>query len=660
MIVTDHFVFIHMHKTGGQTLNDIIKRCLADSREIGYHFPRSETPAEFENSPVVGFVRNPWDWYVSWYAFNRRPTVNNQLFNVISNSGLSEFKTTVTNLINLGSDSDASKMYRDDLVSMLPESLEGNRAAGLTKESIRGFSSNETGYYSWLFERMLGDDQDGRTHIGRFENYENDFLSIMQHLGVRETEKIRKAFESSGRVNVSRHTHYSHYYDDELRDLVAQKERGLIEKFGYEFESIKPPGVVYSFPADLYAGGNGRFHKLLNRQNNFLKLHHNFDVGPLRRRIEQIPDSAWLESEREKLFAVHKHTQSIMLVHFEDFKHERPEYSDLYYEMQDELKPLVDYVAAYYRNNGFIVRLLLAKLLGGGKIPHHTDSGYSLLNCHRVHVPVVTNEGVLFTVGGEQINMRVGEFWEINNGADHAVTNSSDEDRVHIIIDWMPNHAGEPLEDVLVPDDAKGTAGQGVPVETIDAMIARAYQVHQSGQAARAESLYRQILHADDDNVIANNLFGLLCMQLKRFDEAVYHIEKALSVSPNDAQAHSNLGIALKDLGRNEEAEKHFHESLKIDPNNPKVYNNLGAIYMMLNRIDDAIHCYRYALKIQPAFAEALFNLGSALIAKRQFAEAADVLQKCLTLRPDIAACRSKLEQALRGMRDQDRAAQGQ
>ena len=25
MIITEHFVFIHMHKTGGQTLNDIIQ-----------------------------------------------------------------------------------------------------------------------------------------------------------------------------------------------------------------------------------------------------------------------------------------------------------------------------------------------------------------------------------------------------------------------------------------------------------------------------------------------------------------------------------------------------------------------------------------------------------------------------------------------------------
>ncbi|MCH7637561.1 MAG: hypothetical protein IIA12_07845, partial [Proteobacteria bacterium] len=314
MIITDRFVFIHMHKTGGQTLNDIIKQCIADSRDIGYHIPRSEIPAESTELPVVGLVRNPWDWYVSWYAFNRRPKINNQLFNVVSDSGQSNFKSTVTNLINLGSDSAASKIYRDDLISILPESLDANRAAGLTKESIREFSSDETGYYSWLFERMLGNTQDGRSYVGQFENLQEDFLAIMKQLSVNETEALKTKLEMSERRNVSRHSHYSHYYDNELRDLVASKERGLIEKYGYEFECIKPPDAVYDYPADMYTGANKEFRKLLGRESNFLQLHHDFDVEELRKKIEEIPAGRWLESERERLFAVHKDTQSVLLV----------------------------------------------------------------------------------------------------------------------------------------------------------------------------------------------------------------------------------------------------------------------------------------------------------------------------------------------------------
>jgi tetratricopeptide (TPR) repeat protein len=654
MIITESFVFIHMHKTGGQTLNDIIKRCIPDNRVIGYHYPRCEIPPEFAKLPVVGLVRNPWDWYVSWYAFNRMPKVRNQLFNVVSDSGQGTFKSTITNLINLGSDSSTSKLYRNDLIRMLPESLDGNQGVGLTKASIRDFSTNETGYYSWLTDRMLGNANDDQTFIGRFENLQDDFLAIMERLSVKEAETLKADLGKRERKNVSRHSHYSHYYDDELQDLVARKEQGLIENFDYEFQSMKPPGVTYDYSAELYAGADKGFRKLLGRESNFLQLHHDFDVEALRNKIEQIPADKWLESGREKLFAVHKDTQSLILVLFEDFKHKQPDYLEPYFDLQDELKPVVDHIAGYYQNNGFIVRVLLAKLLAGGKIPHHTDAGFSLLNCHRVHIPIITNDEVDFVVGGEKINMQAGEFWEIDNGVDHAVENRSDEDRIHIIVDWMPNYAGKSEEEVLTSDQPEGQESGRPPPETMKAMIAQAYNVHQSGQAARAESLYRQILHIDGKHVVANNLFGLLCLQTKRFDEAVVYIERALAEMPNDAQAHSNLGLALKDLNRPEEAARHFHESLKLEPNNPRVYNNLGSIYMGLRRVDDAIRCFQQSLAIQPASAEVHHNLGSALMVLRRYSEAVASLQQCLALKPDFAEGRTKLEQALKGLGTQE------
>lgn len=35
--------------------------------------------------------------------------------------------------------------------------------------------------------------------------------------------------------------------------------------------------------------------------------------------------------------------------------------------------------------------------------------------------------------------MREGEMWEINNATLHAVDNQSDEDRIHLIINWVSN-----------------------------------------------------------------------------------------------------------------------------------------------------------------------------------------------------------------------------
>ena len=653
MIVTERFVFIHMHKTGGQFLNEIIKRCIPEHRTIGYHLPRAEVPPGAENLPVVGMVRNPWDWYVSWYAFNKRPGTNNQLFHVVSNGGSENFKSTVMNLINLGSDRPESAAHRDQLIRLLPETLDGNRGVGLTPDSVRDLSGSDKGYYSWLFDRMLGDECDDRTFIGRFENLGPDFLDIMGRLSVGEIESFRRELGQRERKNVSRHTHYSHFYDDELKALVAGKEGGIIGRFDYEFVSLKAPSASYEFPEDAYSEEEQGLRKLLGRESNFLRLNKDFDVRTIRERIEQLPAEKWLESERERLFDVHRDTQALLMVHFEDHKYRKPEYRELYSEFQDAIEPVIDYIANYYRNNGFIVRLILAKLDAGGKIPKHTDAGYSLLNCHRIHLPIVTNEDVVFHVGGEEINMQIGELWEINNGNVHAVENRGTEDRIHLIVDWMPNYSGKPEEELLAADQPQGNDSEAVNAATLGSLIRQAHQLHQSGRAAKAESLYRQVLHFDENHVIANNLMGLLCLQTKRFDEAVQYIEKALSIAPDDAQAEANLGLALNALGRPEEAVEHFHKSLRLAPNNARVYNNLGNIYFRFRRVKDAITCYQQALAIQPGFAEVHHNLGSALMTMQRHSEAAASFRQCLALQPEFTEGRRKLRQALQALRNE-------
>ena len=653
MIISERFVFIHMHKTGGQSLNSFIKRCIEDHQVVGYHFPRSEVPADSKDLPVVGMVRNPWDWYASWYAFNKRPKIRNPLFDTLSDGGSANFKTTVTNLILLGSDRPESIQHRDDLIRMLPDSLEGNTGVGLTKKSIDDLAGAGTGYYTWQFERMLGNEHDDNTFVGRFENLQSDFLAIMEQLVVKETEALRAEFDKRERKNFSRRSHYSHYYDDELRDLVASEERRLIERFDYEFESIKPLGVSYEFPDDAYSTTNDGFRKLLGRADNFLKLNDNFDVAAIRTAVDQIPAARWLESGREQLFAVHRDTQSLKLVHFEDYQYEKPEYLELFSELEDELKPVVDFVASYYQNNGFIVRMILAKLVAGGTIPKHTDAGFSLLNCHRVHLPIITNDDVIFSVGDENKNMRVGELWEINNGTTHAVENRSTEDRIHLIVDWMPNYAGKSEQEVLTADQLEGTDSDVANESMLDTIIERAHQQHRSGQVARAESLYRQVLHFDAKHVVANNLLGLLCLQTQRFDEAVKYIESALLVMPDDAQAHANLGLALKGLNQLEDAASHFKKSLQINPKNPRACNNLGGIFISLGHVDESITCFLQALVIQPAFPEVHFNLGNALLHAQRYEEAVASLQQGLQLKPDFEECRIKLEQAQQQLKNQ-------
>jgi Sulfotransferase family len=67
-------------------------------------------------------------------------------------------------------------------------------------------------------------------HIIRFERLAEDFSAVCAELGIPA--------EPLPRYNKSERQHYSQYYDDELRDLVAERFALEIARFGYIFDYV--------------------------------------------------------------------------------------------------------------------------------------------------------------------------------------------------------------------------------------------------------------------------------------------------------------------------------------------------------------------------------------------------------------------------------------
>lgn len=95
-------------------------------------------------------------------------------------------------------------------------------------------------------------------------------------------------------------------------------------------------------------------------------------------------------------------------------------------------------------NNYEIIRAVLVNLPAGKDIPKHLDAGDSLMYAHRCHIPIITNDDVLFTVDNETINMKQGEIYEINNSKLHSVDNKGTTDRYHLIVDIEEDYIGKP------------------------------------------------------------------------------------------------------------------------------------------------------------------------------------------------------------------------
>jgi hypothetical protein len=168
-----------------------------------------------------------------------------------------------------------------------------------------------------------------------------------------------------------------------------------------------------------------------------------FDTSSIADNLAELGEAIWDEdSTRQQIFDVHKHTKTIIVQNFPldwDGNLFPTELSKskafLLYPL---LKPLIENLENVL--DGKAGRVLLTKLNPNSSISPHVDNGYYLSVVHRVHVPVKTNEKVVFTVDGVSRHIAKNECVEISNSQQHSVVNNSDEERIHIICDIVPNY----------------------------------------------------------------------------------------------------------------------------------------------------------------------------------------------------------------------------
>jgi hypothetical protein len=229
MIATDGFVFLHLHKSGGTFVNECLLRFLPDSRQIGYHLPRHLIPAESAALPVFGLVRNPWSYYVSWFTYQAARRQPNALFRVLSEDGRRDFKGTLRNMLELGKKS----VHLDTLLHALPGAY-GNRGINLPGFALAPIRGSGLGFYAYLYRYMFGDD-DASLTVGRMESLRQDLPHMLESVGQVVSPEMREFIANAAPRNAGNHGRYTELYDDELRDLVAERDALLIARHGFRF-----------------------------------------------------------------------------------------------------------------------------------------------------------------------------------------------------------------------------------------------------------------------------------------------------------------------------------------------------------------------------------------------------------------------------------------
>jgi len=177
--------------------------------------------------------------------------------------------------------------------------------------------------------------------------------------------------------------------------------------------------------------------------------------------------------------------------------------------------------------------------------------------------------------------------------------------------------------------------GAGGEVPNVKARLAAALQWQRSGQWARAERAYAEILTRQPDQADALHLLGVARLQQGALEESCEFISRAIQIRPEYAEAHFNLAEALRKLNRLGEAEKSLRRAITLRPDYVMAHCNLGRVLSGLGRRDEASVSLQRTIALKPDFFQAHYHLGETLRRKGDLDNAEVSLRNALRLKPD-------------------------
>lgn len=276
MFVAEKLVYLQLQKTGCSHVADMLAKTIGGD-QVGKHNRLDSEPGE---RLVVGSVRNPWDWYVSLWAYGcgKQGYIHNRVTSRRDNVGVAkgvlsdayrqrhlsrrglrrfsaERKKPVDRWIAAYSDRDDPLLFRQWLALVLdPARRVDHGEHGYDESSIGEFAGLLTYRYLWLHSRDEASVRDPRglgdvaaltafdaattliKSVIHTESLEDDLLVALEAAGyalsIEERNLVRSG--SKTKTNTSHHGATAQYYDEETSAMVAERERFIIEKFGYE------------------------------------------------------------------------------------------------------------------------------------------------------------------------------------------------------------------------------------------------------------------------------------------------------------------------------------------------------------------------------------------------------------------------------------------
>ena len=284
MLVADDILYLELPKTACSHIRNLLKHFVG-GKFVGKHNRPSEQMLEqmLEQKMLVGSVRNPWDWYVSMWAYgcdSKGVLFKRLTSRQIRGQGLISGAKSIPPLVflrflsqiffkspdnwkRLYADSRNPYLFREWLSLVLD--IDYNHKYSFGDGYAFSPVSSIAGLYTYYYVRLFARDtarlingkisaMDGLCEIDqsynvlneviRVESLEDDVVRILCKLGHVDSLSLRNEIRTykpplfrdigSKSNSSSRVRDIRYYYDQQTAHLVAHREKLIIEKHNYQ------------------------------------------------------------------------------------------------------------------------------------------------------------------------------------------------------------------------------------------------------------------------------------------------------------------------------------------------------------------------------------------------------------------------------------------
>jgi len=145
---------------------------------------------------------------------------------------------------------------------------------------------------------------------------------------------------------------------------------------------------------------------------------------------------------------------------------------------------------------------------------------------------------------------------------------------------------------------------------------------HQLGNKKDAIDAYNYILTEDDKNVEALIAVGALFIDLEKYDNAQFAMERALKFEPKNKMANYNIAVIYFFKKENEKLQKFVEEKLKEDKNDAEFIYIKGVSELQANNFEGALKHFEVLDKLDSKLENYTFYQAYALMKSKDLEKA--------------------------------------